>query len=123
MWVGSHCAEDCRRQLYRMRQLRLAQGKNIDRVQRLLLAQEPAADTMIELQAEYPGLAIARGSAAELRDLRQQFAVQEGEDITSAYRLYLVDPMGNLMMRYGSDDEPKGIVKDLERLLKISYVG
>lgn len=120
MWAGASCAEDCRQQLYRMRQLRLAQGKNIDRVQRLLLAQDLDAGTVGELRGEYPGLVIAAGSAPELSSLRQQFQLQEGE---AGYRLYLVDPMGNLMMRYGPADPPKGIVKDLERLLKISYVG
>ena len=38
-------------------------------------------------------------------------------------RIYLVDPMGNLMMFYEPDADAKGMVKDLERLLKISYVG
>jgi hypothetical protein len=121
LWAGAACGKPCHEQLYLMRQLRLAQGKNIDRIQRLLLVQGMDEAGRQELQAHYPGLVIAHGSAAELRGLASQFQPQQAAP--EAGRLYLVDPMGNLMMHYAPGDEPKGIVKDLERLLKISYVG
>jgi hypothetical protein len=37
--------------------------------------------------------------------------------------IYLIDPLGNLLMRYGSDANPKGMLEDLERLLKYSKIG
>ena len=123
LWAGPDCGELCHEQLYLMRQVRLAQGKNIDRVQRLLLVQDMAPALRTELQEHYPGLVIGRGAAAGLRGLVEQFRVEADGDPLREHRLYLVDPMGNLMMRYVPADEPKGIVRDLERLLKISYVG
>jgi hypothetical protein len=37
--------------------------------------------------------------------------------------LYLVDPIGNLMMRFERDGEPRRIHKDMTRLLKASRIG
>jgi hypothetical protein len=38
-------------------------------------------------------------------------------------RIYLVDPLGNLMMRFPRDPDPKLMMKDLSRLLKASQIG
>ena len=123
LWSGPECATACLEQLVRMHQVRLAQGKNIDRVQRLLLVQDMDAAALGELQEHYPGMKIAHGDADQVRGLLQTFQLAADEDGLSGTFLYLVDPMGNLMMRYRADDEPRGMVKDLERLLRISYVG
>jgi hypothetical protein len=37
--------------------------------------------------------------------------------------IYVVDPLGNLMMRYPEDPDPGRVIKDLERLLKLSRIG
>ena len=37
--------------------------------------------------------------------------------------IYLVDPLGNLMMRYPRDPDPAKLVKDLQRLLRYSRIG
>ena len=49
-----------------------------------------------------------------------QFQLNDGESVAASGRVYLVDPLGNLMMSYESNAEPGGIVKDLELLLKTS---
>ena len=123
LWADGACGDGCLEQLIRMHQVRLAQGKNIDRVQRLVLAQDMTASELRELQAHYPGMRIAHGNADEMRELARMFMVGGEEDMPAVGYLYLVDPMGNLMMRYAPGIEPRGIVKDLERLLRISYVG
>lgn len=107
------CADACHQALYVLRQVRLAQGKNIDRVKRLLLlegATTPAwADEVVR---HYPGLDIARAATPGA-----------SAAFPAAGRIYLVDPLGNLMMEYALDADPRGMIKDLERLLRISYVG
>lgn len=123
LWAGSECDEACLARLTHMTQVRLAQGKNIDRVQRLLLVQGMDAAALRDLQGHYPGMMIAYGSPGELGGLAQDFQMGADEDVLSGGYLYLVDPMGNLMMRYPPDVELRGVVKDLERLLRISYVG
>jgi hypothetical protein len=123
LWAGRECGNPCLEQLVRMHQVRLAQGKNIDRVQALLLVQGMEDPALRELQWHYPNLKIAHGGATQMHGLLREFQLAADEDVLSGGRLYLVDPMGNLMMRYQPDAAPRGIVKDLERLLRISYVG
>jgi cytochrome oxidase Cu insertion factor (SCO1/SenC/PrrC family) len=107
------CGETCHQTLYTVRQVRLAQGKNIDRVQRLLLLDGAAMPTWVgELAKHYPGLTVARTATGK-----------DAELFGTAGRVYLVDPLGNVMMEYALDANPRGMIKDLERLLLISYVG
>jgi len=107
------CDRDCVEQLYKVRQVRLTQGKNIDRLQRLMLWDAAGVDEAArnQLQQHFPGQVIV-----------PVFNV-DGKPPLVAERIYLVDPVGNLMMMYAPGDEPRGMVKDLERLLKYSGLG
>lgn len=111
--IAAECGADCHQVLYVLRQVRLAQGKNIDRVQRLIVLDAPVAPAWIaEVRQHYPGLMVAQPVSAG--------AVSE---IPAPGRVYLIDPLGNLMMEYDAGADARGMVKDLERLLRISYVG
>ena len=118
------CDRPCVEQLYNIRQVRLAQGKNIDRLQRLLLWQddEIGAEKRLELEEHFPGQVIVslsdQGSPALLKTF-----VLDAQQPLLAGRIYLIDPLGHLMMSYEPGDEPKGMIKDLERLLKYSSFG
>jgi len=118
------CDEPCVQQLFNIRQARLTQGKNIDRLQRLMFWRTDTVDAQqqAELQEHFPGQGIVRLTGAELEQMAPVFRLDE-RDPYSAQRIYLVDPLGNLMMYYEPDDEPRGIVKDLHRLLKYSGLG
>ena len=108
MAAPAACDERCRRNLVYMRQVRLAQGKDTQRVERVWLVTgtgtpEPA------LIAEHPGLLVARNV---------QSAAAE---VTAAPgRIHVVDPLGNLMMRYPADPDARRMLKDLARLLRHS---
>jgi cytochrome oxidase Cu insertion factor (SCO1/SenC/PrrC family) len=119
-WVLIHadsgaCAESCRRQLYYMRQVRLAQGANQERIDRVWLLtddRQPPAD----IAALYEGVEVVRASGSALLA-----ALPADRDVRD--HVYLVDPLGNLMLRFPRNPDPKGMVKDLQRLLKVSRVG
>lgn len=103
------CDAYCEKKLYYMRQIRKAQGKEQARVERLWVitgAGEPRA----ELLAEYEGMRLAR-------------APVEGFPGRRVDHIYLVDPLGNLMMRFPPDPDPSRMLKDLQRLLKWSKIG
>ena len=112
------CDADCLRQLHLMRQIQVAQNKEMGRLRRVWLGAGAARDPALpELRRQYPDLVVAvppEGAAAN--DWR---AALDG----SHYRLYLVDPLGNAMMRYAPGVDPTHVRKDLERLLKYSWVG
>jgi hypothetical protein len=108
------CDAYCELKLVYMRQLRLTQGKNMDRVERLWLVTDEEPPRGAEaLAAE--GTRIVRADA----ELVKAFPAQD----SSRDHLYLVDPLGNLMMRFPRGAEPRLMIKDLARLLKASQVG
>lgn len=107
---GSSCDAACERSLYATRQARTMQGKDQDRIVRtLLLAGEAPPST--EVQARHPGLVVVRDPAGA------------AAYVGAAGATYLIDPLGNLVLRYPEDPDIKGVAKDLGRLLKASRIG
>ena len=105
------CDAACEKKLYYMRQTRRAQGKEQLRVERLWLLTD-AGKPRPELLPAIEGTHIAPAG-----DLAKAFPGDPAQHI------YLVDPLGNLMLRFPPDPQPKGIIKDLNRLLKYSRTG
>jgi len=112
---GGGCDDYCRRKLYILRQLRLTQGKEMERIERAWLVDDDAA-TGPALMEEYKGTARipARGSAL-LGALPVTGSVRD--------HVYIIDPLGNLMMRYPRNPDPNRMKKDLARLLRASRIG
>ncbi|MGH8682624.1 MAG: SCO family protein [Burkholderiales bacterium] len=107
------CGPPCQEKLFHMRQVRLAQGRNMDRVERvwlLLDAGRPAP----EIAPLHAGAVVAR-AASEL------LAALPATDVRD--HIYLLDPRGNVMLRFPKHADPKRMIKDLERLLKYSGIG
>jgi len=109
------CGEGCRQKLLYMRQARLAQGKAMGRIERVWLLTDPAAPDGA-LVREFEGTLIVR--ADENANLAEFPALRSRTD-----HIYVVDPLGNLMLRFPRDPDPRRIVKDLARLLKASRIG
>ena len=122
--LNGKCGEDCLRNLYRMRQLRLAVGKNAGRVQRAVLVVNGDRNAVtVEQWQYYPGQLLLFPENMDGDALRSLFALSAGDRPFAGERLYLIDPLGNLMMSYARTADPKGIIKDLSRLLKYSRTG
>lgn len=108
------CSERCLQDVTALRQVHRAAGRNQSRI-RLLAVGRGAADRSGDLQAVYPALMIAGEPGPRL-------ATQLGEiaalDSAAPERsLYLVDPLGNIMMFYAAGVDPNDLKKDLKRLL------
>ncbi|MDP9109224.1 MAG: cytochrome C oxidase subunit I [Pseudomonadota bacterium] len=111
------CAERCRSKLYDMRQLRLTQGRERDRIERVWLIDDAAPlDTV--LMREYDGTRMLRADHAALSSW---LPTEPGA--TPADHLYLIDPLGRLMMRFPAQRDPNLIKKDLGKLLRASSIG
>jgi hypothetical protein len=100
-------------QLQLARQIQVSLNKDMVRLSRGLVG--PALDDTAALAAHWPDLAIARADDQAWRTLG-------GERIT-APQLFLIDPQGRLVLRYTATPDPKGIRRDVERLLKYSWNG
>jgi hypothetical protein len=111
------CLEYCRRKLWDMRQVRTATGKERDRIERVLLVidDEPLATLVLR---EFDGTHFVRASAAELEPF---LGAPSGGRLQDC--IWLIDPLGHLMLRWPLDANPSRIKKDMDRLLRASRVG
>lgn len=110
------CDVLCQRKLYTMRQVRLTQGTDMDRIERAWLIDDDTRPAS-ELTGEYQGMrqAIAAKSSAAVAQFPADKSVRD--------HIYIIDPLGNVMMRYPRDADPTKIKKDVTRLLKVSRIG
>ena len=125
VYFGSaECLKRCEQDLYKMRQVHLAQGKETDRVQRIFVVTDAKAlDLLRYTLKDYPGMIVLTGPEAAVRALALQFSLPAGSALAGLDRVYLVDPLANLVLHYPPDADASGMRKDLVRLLKVSQVG
>jgi hypothetical protein len=117
LYIGDGaCNDACKRALVFGRQSRLALNNEMTRVQRVFLATGNCCDTAY-LAAEHPGLIALDASSPEAQALLAQFPAERENS------LFVVDPLGNLMMRHDSSQTTKGLLSDLKKLLKLSHIG
>jgi hypothetical protein len=119
MVAGGDCAAACVDRLYHLRQVRLTTGKDRDRVQRVWLIPDQAPLSTM-LMREYDGTDMLR---ADPRELAAWLAADPASAATYADRIYIVDPLGNLMMRFPVDADPNKTKRDLGKLLRASRIG
>ncbi len=107
------CDALCERALYATRQARTIQGREMERVVRVWFVVGDTAPAPAQaILEQHPGLIVAHVAPGA-------FAAWPA----GAERLYLIDPLGNLVLAYSRDPDIKGMAKDLTRLLKASRIG
>ena len=109
------CAKDCTDKLFKMRQLRTMQGKERDRLERawIIIDEVPLTTQIIR---EYDGTRMLRAGDSLVASAFPAEGVR-------ADHIYLIDPLGNLVLRYPKGADPMKMSKDLSRLLKYSRIG
>jgi len=111
------CDADCRQALVYARQTWLGMGRDGSRLQRVFLATGGCCDRDY-LTREHEGLLTLDASATTARPL---LALIPAND--RSHMIFIVDPLGNLMMRYDSRLDPRGLREDLKKLLGLSHIG
>lgn len=116
---GGECDAACDKKLWKMRQVRLTTGKDADRVRRvwLIVDDAPLATSVIR---EYDGTILLRARADEVAAFLP-LPAEPGAKLADP--IWLIDPLGNLMMRWPKDADPNRMKKDLIKLLKASGIG
>jgi cytochrome oxidase Cu insertion factor (SCO1/SenC/PrrC family) len=113
------CDDECLKHLYDTRQIRIALDRDMNRVQRVFIGDNDCCDRQA-LRTAHPDLIdiVASAAAAPL------LALLPGKPgAADSGRVYVIDPLGNLMMFYDSDAKPKGMLEDMKRLLRLSSIG
>jgi cytochrome oxidase Cu insertion factor (SCO1/SenC/PrrC family) len=117
LYIGEGaCDATCRRALYDMRQVRLSLNQNMDRVQRVFLYHGACCEQPY-FADEQSGLIAAGVDTSDGERLLSLFPA------AGTGRVYVVDPLGNLMMSYAAEAAPKDMITDLKRLLRLSHIG
>lgn len=108
------CDEQCQKKLYYMRQVRLVQNKEMNRVERVWLIDDGEAPDP-KILKEYKNSWFISAKDSEILG-------SIPAEISQHDHIYLIDPMGNLMMRFPKNPDPAKMVKDLKRLLQVSQM-
>ncbi len=111
---SGNCDKACQEKLYFMRQVRMVQHKEKHRVERLWLINDDVMPSD-ELTKKYDGTLFVKTNDSALLD-----AIPPKESQTK--HIYMVDPLGNLIMRYPEELNPTKMGKDIKRLLHVSQL-
>jgi len=113
----AECRDACQKKLWNMRQVRTATGKERDRIERVLFITDDSPATTMVLR-EFEGTVFVRASTAELEAL-----LQPGANAHLDECIWLIDPLGHLMLRWPVAADPSRMKKDMDRLLRASRIG
>ena len=113
---SGQCDSLCANKLLMMRQQRTMTGKDQERIERVWLIsdEEPLS---IMLMREYQGTHFVRAPVRELRDF---LVLPDAPGAQLQDHIWLIDPRGNLMLRWPKNPEIDGVKRDLAKLLKVS---
>jgi cytochrome oxidase Cu insertion factor (SCO1/SenC/PrrC family) len=121
-FLAKDCDQQCETRLYDTRQIRTLLGKDQHRVDRMFVHLEPADDSLTKLIAEaHPNVIHVNGIEKVIIDALGD-NVRNNVSITNN-ETYIMDPMGNVMMRFTQDQPSKDFMYDLKKLLKASQIG
>ena len=113
---STHCQEEqCIDSLYKTRQVHIALGKESERVTRFYIAPERPLPTP-ELETEHPGIQWLK---ADKSHVQKALGVKNWPQ----NQIFIIDPLGNLIMGYQADQPGGDLLKDLKKLLKASSIG
>ena len=116
--AGAKCDLYCEASLFKTRQARLALGEDIPRVQRLyLVIDRHTLNNLPSILSEHPRMTVAAVDKAVQTTVTDVLGKEPEGNV------YIIDPLGNVMMRYPPDAATKGMIKDLKHLLKASRIG
>ena len=123
-FVAHSCDQACQESLVKIRDARLSQSGEALRVQYFLIyTQQPDATQLASLAKDHPRLTVLQANYDSAGTMLKTFIIAPDESLEQAQRVYLVDPIGNLMMHYPPAFQGNGLLKDIRHLLHWSQIG
>jgi len=109
--VEDYCPESCLREVSALRQIHRAAGRNQDRIRIALLLQNDAGHEVgSNLLGTYSKYQLVGDPSGKIGTVLERAASEPGA-------VYLIDPLGNIMMTYKGGADPNHLKQDLKRLL------
>jgi hypothetical protein len=122
-FIENECDAACSESLYNTRQMRISFGKDIDRIDRVAVVSGTVeGESNQKMWASHPDLTVLIGTGAG-NGMGQQIKDHVPEFNRSSNDIYLLDPLGNVVMRFPASLEVKFMKKDIKKLLKLSHIG
>ncbi len=121
-FVAKDCDQQCETRLFDTRQIHTSLGKDQHRLSRMFVHLEPAGDSLAKLIAETHLDVIHVNGNVDIIIKALGDNIRENVSITNN-EIYIMDPMGNVMMRFTQDQPNKDFLHDLKKLLKASQIG
>jgi len=123
VFVTDTCADVCMDNVYRMRQIHMMMDKHSLRVQKVLLLTAQSPDELTSHFTDFAGQQVVNPDLVDVEILLDKFRLEASDSPLTNSRIYIVDPLGNLMMKFESDANPRDIMTDLKKLLRASRIG
>ncbi len=122
-FLDKHCNQACQSRLHDSRQIHTSLGKDRHRVNRMFVHLESADNELKTLiDSEHPGVIHVYGDAQHIESVIGHSKNGNGPMLHDNI-IYIMDPMGNVMMRFTQDQPNKDLLYDLRKLLKASQIG
>jgi hypothetical protein len=113
--LDSRCDESCEKSVHMLRQLNVLLNKDSDRLKRVYL--DKSDNETQEKLAKDSSLNVFKWNEQHIEKLTGLLKELNDGD------MLLLDPLGNIMMKYHKDADPYGVKKDLKLLFKTSQIG
>jgi len=123
VYVTRSCDKLCVDNVYRMRQIHIAMDKHSLRVQKVLLLTQQHAMELSDLLVNYAGQQVINTDLIDTNALLDKFRLTSSDNPLEARRIYIIDSLGNLMMSFEPDANPRDIMQDLKKLFRASRIG
>ena len=121
LFAGDSCGEQCRGNLYYLRQIRILLGRDTGRMHNILILGRPLDDALRDFLRDYPDLAVIESYRSP--QFYAQFAIEGQAAVGDNPKVYVVDPDDNLMMYYPEKFDHNQVLDDIKRLMKLSQIG
>lgn len=116
---SNECEQTCKEAIYKSKQLHLMLSKDLTRVRRVVLLLQPPEEARTREWWANDTRLLKIKTADSLTQKLQQ--IRKGK--MAEGMLFLIDPLGNIMMQYQPGFDPYKVEKDLKKLLNISQIG
>lgn len=119
---GAACPEECAKKLYILRNTHAMTGKNVERLTRVWFITDDAEVPQKVLDA-YVGTIMLRADPDDLAKFLTVPADMANAKEALAVPMWIMDPLGNLILEYPKDADPLKVRKDIGKLLHSSRIG
>lgn len=118
----SACPESCVKKLFVLRNSHASQGKNVERLARVWFITDdaPVSD---QIKEAYVGTNMLRADPAKLAAYLAPDASPAERDAALKAPMWIIDPLGNLMLEFPADADPISVRNDLSKLIRNSRIG